>query len=215
MKYILGTDTGGTFTDTVVVDRNGAVTIGKRSSTPPEFVQGVLDSVGDAASRLGVGDGLLADTEAFLYGTTIVVNAITTGQAGETGIITTQGFGSTMFIARSASRTNGLGPEQLHNFAELRQPTPLVPRSRRMVKEIRERVDWKGSILAPLDEDQVRSVIADLVDAGIRSLAVCLLWSFRNDTHERRVREIAAEVAPTCRSRSRVNWRPKSASTSG
>ncbi|WP_033291475.1 hydantoinase/oxoprolinase family protein [Amycolatopsis jejuensis] len=196
MSYVIGTDTGGTFTDTVVMDQDGRVTIGKRSSTPPEFVGGVLDSVADAAGKLGIDDRLLSDTDAFLYGTTIVVNAIATGQAANTGIITTQGFASTMFIARAASRTNGLGTESLRRFAERRKPTPLIPRNRRMVKELRERVDWKGQVLAPLDEDQVRATVAELVDAGAESLAVCLLWSFRNDAHEQRVREIAAEVAP-------------------
>lgn len=196
MSYTVGTDTGGTFTDTVVIDENGSVTLGKRASTPPEFVTGVKDSISDAESKLGVNNKLLSDTDAFLYGTTIVTNSIATGQASAAGIITTQGFGSTMFIARAASRTNGLSPESLRQYAERRQPKSLVPSSRRMVQEVRERVDWKGDVLGPLDEEHARYAITELLAAGAQSLAVCLLWSFRNDAHERRIREIAAEVAP-------------------
>lgn len=196
MRYFVGTDTGGTFTDTVVIDDSGQVTIGKRPSTPPDFVQGVVDSISDAVGKLDGQDAILADTEAFSYGTTIVVNAIANGQAGLAGLITTQGFASTMFIARATSRTNGFSADGLRRYAERRKPTQLVPRSRTMVAEVRERVDYKGEIIAPLDEKSVRSAVAKLLDAGAQSVAVCLLWSFRNDVHEQRIRAIIQEIAP-------------------
>ncbi|MBV6761942.1 hydantoinase/oxoprolinase N-terminal domain-containing protein [Rhodococcus opacus] len=196
MGYSVGTDTGGTFTDTVLIDEAGAVTIGKRPSTPPEFVDGVIDSVGDATSKREAQGRLLADVDAFLYGTTIVVNAITTRKAGEAGILTTKGFGRTLFIARATSRTNGFSAEGLRHYAKRRKPDLLVPSSRKFIGEVQERVDWKGHVLAPLDEDTVRSEITRLLDLGMESLAVCLLWSFRNDIHERRIRDIAHELAP-------------------
>ncbi|MFC9833678.1 hydantoinase/oxoprolinase family protein [Rhodococcus sp. NPDC127530] len=195
MVYSIGTDTGGTFTDTVVVDEAGAVTVGKRPSTPPEFVEGVLDSVGDAAGKLGVSD-LLSQTSTFLYGTTIVVNAVTTGHVGRIGLLTTQGFGSTLDIARAGSRTNGFTSDEMHWFAQRRKPTALVPPSRRFVREIPERVDWSGTIVAPLDEEAVKHAVQSLLDLEVDSIAVCLLWSFRNDTHEQRIKELCADVAP-------------------
>lgn len=197
MGYFLQTDTGGTFTDTVLIDDTGSVTIGKRPSTPPEFVQGVVDSHSDAAAKLGLRlEDVLSDTKAFAYGTTIVVNAIATGQAANSGVITTRGFADTLSIARATSRTNGFGADALRRFAERRKPDWLVPRSRRMIKEVSERVDYKGTIVAPLDEDGVRVVVRELVDAGVDAIAVCLLWSFRNDAHERRIAEIVHEIAP-------------------
>ena len=197
MGYFVQTDTGGTFTDTVVIDDNGVVTIGKRASTPPEFVQGVVDSVSDAAQSLGLSlQDVLGDATTFAYGTTIVTNAIATGQAANAGVITTRGFASTMSIARATSRTNGFSTEGLRRFAERRKPAPLVPRTRRMVKEVAERVDYKGEVIAPLDEKSVRDAVRELVDDGVTAVAVCLLWSFRNDAHERRIREIVAEMAP-------------------
>ncbi|KXX60429.1 hydantoinase/oxoprolinase family protein [Rhodococcus sp. LB1] len=196
MSYSVGTDTGGTFTDTVLINDAGAVTIGKRPSTPPEFVDGVIDSVGDATAKLDKQGRLLADVDAFLYGTTIVVNAIATRKAGEAGILTTQGFARTLSMARATSRTNGFSAEGLRHYAKRRKPDLLVPSSRKFIGEVRERIDWKGHVLAPLDENSVRSEITRLLDLGMESLAVCLLWSFRNDVHERRIRDIAHEMAP-------------------
>lgn len=196
MVYSIGTDTGGTFTDTVVVDEAGVVTVGKRPSTPPEFVEGVLDSVEDAAAKLGVSD-LLSQTSTFLYGTTIVVNAVTTGHVGRIGLLATQGFGSTLDIARAGSRTNGFTSEETHWFAQRRKPAPIVPPNRRFVREIPERVDWSGTVIAPLDEQAARRAIQALLDLDVDSIAVCLLWSFRNDAHEQRIKQLCAELAPS------------------
>lgn len=197
MAYSVGTDTGGTFTDTVVVDEDGAVTVGKRPSTPPEFVQGVIDSVGNAADTLGISlSDLLSDTTTFLYGTTMVVNAVTTGKVGRIGLLTTKGFGSTLDIARAGSRTNGFTSEETHWYAQRRKPTPIVPPSRRFVREIPERIDWSGTVVAPLDEQAVREAVQALLRLDVEAIAVCLLWSFRNDAHEQRIKQICAEMAP-------------------
>jgi len=197
MEYSIGTDTGGTFTDTVVVDEAGTVTVGKRPSTPPEFVEGVIDSVGDAAGKLGVSlSDLLSETTTFLYGTTIVVNAVTTGNVGKIGLLTTKGFASTLDIARSASRTNGFTSEEMHWYAQRRKPTPIAPPNRRFVREIPERIDWSGAVVAPLDEQATRQAIKALLDLKVDAIAVCLLWSFRNDAHEQRIKQLCAELAP-------------------
>lgn len=197
MGFVVGVDTGGTFTDTVVLDTDGTVTIGKKPSTPPEFVAGVEDSVGEAASILGrERAALLDETDMFLHGTTIVVNAIVTGSGARIGLLTTKGFGDTVFIGRAQSRVGGLTTERIHHFAEAAKPAPLIPTSKRLVREIPERVDYSGAVVAPLDEDAARRAIEELVAEGVDALAVCLLWSFTEPKHERRIRDIAAEVAP-------------------
>lgn len=197
MGYFIQTDTGGTFTDTVLIDDEGTVTIGKRPSTPPEFVQGVVDSHSDAAAKRGLSrESVLSEAEAFAYGTTIVTNAITTGQAGNAGLIMTRGFADTLSIARATSRTNGFTADGLRKYAERRKPAQLVPRTRRMIKEVDERIDYKGEVIAVLDEESVRAAVRELVADGATAIAVSLLWSFRNDAHEKRVREIIGEIAP-------------------
>jgi N-methylhydantoinase A len=195
--YTIGVDTGGTFTDTVVVDARGNVTIGKQLSTPPEFVDGVENSVTAAAQALGIPlESLLADTQNFMHGTTIVVNALVTGRGARIGLITTRGFRDTVFIARTASRTSGRSNRELHRFAHLKKPEPTIPVSKDLVREVVERVDSRGNVLVELDEDSVRSAVVELIDRGAEAIAVCLLWSCVRPDHERRVAEICAELAP-------------------
>ncbi|MGP3533215.1 hydantoinase/oxoprolinase family protein [Microbacterium sp. RD1] len=195
--YTIGVDTGGTFTDTVVVDAEGSLTIGKQLSTPPEFVGGVESSVVAAAGALGIPvESLLTDTQNFMHGTTIVVNALVTGRGARIGLITTRGFGDTVFIARTASRTSGRANSELHRFAHLARPEPTIPVSKTLVREVVERVDRHGKVLVPLDDTSVRAAVAQLRDQGAEAIAVCLLWSCLLPDHERRVAEICAEVAP-------------------
>ncbi|MBB6123061.1 hydantoinase/oxoprolinase family protein [Sphingobium subterraneum] len=195
--YTIGVDTGGTFTDTVVVDAEGVVTIGKQLSTPPEFVGGVEASVAAAADALGLSlDSLLEDTKQFLHGTTIVVNALVTGRGAKIGLIATRGFGDTVFIARTTSRSAGLRSDQLHRYAHLSRPKPTIPVSKSLVREVIERVDRDGRVLMPLDEASVRDAIKEMLDEGAEAIAVCLLWSFRHPAHEERVAAIAREIAP-------------------
>jgi len=196
-EYTIGVDTGGTFTDTVVVNADGRLTIGKQLSTPPEFVGGVEASVGDAAETIGVSvEDLLGATRLFLHGTTIVVNALVLGRGARIGLLTTRGFGDTVFVARTASRTAGLRSAELHRYAHLARPKPTIPVSKGLVREIVERIDRDGQVLVPLDEDGARIAIQELVSAGAEALAICLLWSFVRPDHEYRLAEICREVAP-------------------
>jgi N-methylhydantoinase A len=196
-SYTVGVDTGGTFTDTVVIDADGEVTIGKQLSTPPEFVSGVEASVTAAATALDMSvESLLENSPLFLHGTTIVLNALVTGRGARIGLLTTRGFGDTIFIARTASRTAGLHSSDLHRYAHLERPKPTIPVSKSLVGEIVERVDRDGNVLVPLDEESVRDAVGNLLEQGAEAIAVCLLWSFLRPEHERRVAEICREMAP-------------------
>lgn len=195
--FTIGVDTGGTFTDTVVVDAEGTVTIGKQLSTPPEFVDGVDNSVTAAATALSMPvESLLTDTQNFMHGTTIVVNALVTGRGARIGLVTTRGFRDTVFIARTASRTSGRANNELHRFAHLAKPEPTIPVSKELVREVVERVDRDGNVLVALDEESVRSAVGELIERGAEAIAVCLLWSCVRPDHERRVAEICQEIAP-------------------
>jgi N-methylhydantoinase A len=196
-SYTVGVDTGGTFTDTVVIDPDGKATIGKQLSTPPEFVDGVDESVTAAARALDIPvESLLESTSLFLHGTTIVVNALVTGRGAKIGLLTTRGFADTVFIARTASRTASLSSEELHRYAHLSRPKPIIPVSKSLVGEVEERVDRNGRIIVPLDEESVRTAVRGLLEAGAEAIAVCLLWSCLEPSHEERVARICAELAP-------------------
>jgi len=90
--------------------------------------------------------------------------------------------------------TAGLTEEQIPHYCFRENPVPVVPHH--LIKEVPERVDYKGSEVVKLNEKEVRRVVGELVDAGVRAIAVCLLWSFRNPAHERRIKEIILEEAP-------------------
>lgn len=194
MAYICGIDVGGTFTDCVVIDHDGNVTATKASSTPGDFAQGMLDAMGVAAERLGVPfEEFLAQLTALFHGTTVATNAMVERKGVESAMLMTAGHGDALRIMRGAGRTAGLSPEEYLQISRARKPKPLV--SRRHTVEVHERIDAKGQVVVELDEHDARLKIRTLLASGVRSIGICLLWSFRNPRHEMRLREIIAEEA--------------------
>ncbi len=195
MPHIIGIDVGGTFTDAFAADDSGHVYSAKVPSTPPEFANGVLSSIDALAETIGmeVGD-LLADTAYICHGTTASLNALVTGDVAQVGFLTTHGHRDSIYIMNLEGRYAGLSPEEIQDITSTRKPKPLVPKRR--VKEVVERIDYKGAVIVQLDEEATRAAIRELVDDGVEAIAVSLLWSFRNPAHERRVRELVHEVAP-------------------
>ena len=137
---------------------------------------------------------MLGRVTAFGHGTTQATNALIERTGAVTGLITTRGFGDTLALQRLMGFTAGVPVEQLGWYSRRRYPDPIVPR--RLVREVRERVDQAGRVLVPLDEEGVRTAVRELIDAGAQTFAVALLWSFRNPAHERRIGEIIREMAP-------------------
>lgn len=193
----LGVDTGGTFTDLVEIDGQGRLRFDKAFSTPKAPEQGILNALATLAQATGLDVGaLLAETERFAHGTTVSTNALIQRRGARVGLITTTGFEDTLIIARGpVGRAGGLPQSKAMDFLHTEPPPPLVPKT--MVRGVTERVIADGTVLVALNEQDVRDAIAALVAAGAESLAVCLLWSFRNPAHELRVRELAREVAPS------------------
>ena len=192
--YSIGTDTGGTFTDTVIVAADGRRYMGKALTTHGALMDGVLDSIATAAAAMGMSRAeVLAGAKTLSHGTTVGLNALLTGTGARLGLITTRGFESTLPIARS-NKLHGLREEEITDALRWCKPDLIVPRSR--IVGVRERIDAAGEIVVPLDEDDARSAIRRLRDDGIGALAVALLWSPVNDAHERRIAAIAAEEAP-------------------
>ncbi|WP_448574502.1 hydantoinase/oxoprolinase family protein [Thermomicrobium sp.] len=166
----VGVDTGGTFTDFVVLDGTG-VRLHKEPSTPDDPARAIVRGL----ERLGV----LPTVRELLHGSTVATNAILERKGARTALVTTAGFRDVLEIGR----------QNRPRLYDLRQtkPPPLVPRALRF--EVRERLDERGGVLVPLVDDDLHSVVAELRLAGVESVAVCLLFSFVNPEHEKRVAE--------------------------
>ncbi|HYH40425.1 MAG TPA: hydantoinase/oxoprolinase family protein [Burkholderiales bacterium] len=181
----IGIDTGGTHTDVVLIDDgSGKMITLKVPTTPSDLTVGILNGVREALAQAG---SRPADVERFVYGTTLVTNLIVEESDVPVGLIATEGFRDVLSIGRASRKPNVY---DIH----WRPARALVPRKLRM--SVAERVSHTGEILVPLDERAVRECLESLHAAGVRSVAVCLLNSYANPVHERRIGAIAAEVCP-------------------
>lgn len=195
MPYVIGIDIGGTFTDAFATDESGGVAAAKAPSTPPNFARGMLDAIEELARTMAIDvRELLGATRYICHATTSTLNAMVTGAVAKIGFVTTKGHADSITIMNLEGRYAGFGAEEIQNMTRHQKPPPLVPK--RMVREIHERLDYQGKVIAPLDERGARQAVQELLDLGVDAIAVSLLWSFRNPAHERRVREIIHELAP-------------------
>jgi N-methylhydantoinase A len=194
--FIIGIDTGGTFTDCVVVDPEGRITTAKAQSTPQDFSQGVLDSLALAAERLGLdAEGLLRRTARLALGTTVGTNALLQCRGARVGLITTRGHRDVIHIMRGARGVPGLASEKVLHFPESNKPDPpIVPKT--LIAEVSERVDCKGVVVVGLNETEAEAAIRRLVARGVEAIAICFLWSFKHPEHERRVKAMTERIAP-------------------
>ena len=179
MSWIVGCDTGGTFTDVFAVSETGESRVAKVPSTPPRFDLGVVEGV----RALGIDP---SEVTTLFHGTTVTTNAVITRAGAHSALVTTRGFRDVLEIRRA-------------NRAELYDilwdpPEPLIRRRHRL--EIDERVDYSGAVVTPLDEDSVRAVARKLRAREIESVAICLINAHMNPAHERRAREILLEELP-------------------
>jgi len=185
MSLRIGVDTGGTFTDVCAFDeQTSRVHVRKVSSTPDDPGRAIVQGVTEILDQIG--DRTIDEVGYFAHGTTVGTNALLTGRGAVTGLITTRGFRDLLELGR------GRRPSMYDTQAD--KPTPQVPRHLR--KEVTERVRHTGAVETPLDEHDVRRAVHELKDAGVESIAVCLLYSYLNDEHERRIGEIIREEMP-------------------
>lgn len=195
MASAIGIDIGGTFTDTVVMSPGGAIRTYKSPTTPHDLLEGLITNLALAAESAGQGiDELLAEVERIGHGTTAATNAFIERRGAQVGLLTTRGFEDTIFQQRMLGMTAGLTRDQVTDYALRRVPEPLCPPWR--VRGIRERVDWRGGVVMPLVEDDVRAAARVLSAEQVEAVAICFLWSFKNPEHERRAAEIVAEELP-------------------
>jgi N-methylhydantoinase A len=188
MSFVVAVDSGGTFTDCVVVDDEGRLTRAKSPSTPPRFEEGVMGAVGEAAGRLGLPLAeLLADTRLFAHGTTVATNILITRTGARTALLTTRGHEDAIIIGRTVQKVAGLSEDEIIDVARLSKADPLVPRS--SIHGVDERVDRNGSVVAPLKLERLDPLEARLREEGVEAIAISFLWSFLNPDHERQLRD--------------------------
>jgi N-methylhydantoinase A len=193
--YWIGIDTGGTFTDVVVMDEEGGIIRAKAPTTMSDLSIGVLNGIKGAAESMGIlAEDLLQKTALITHGCTTATNAFLTRSGAKTGLITTEGFEDIIFIMRARGRYAGLSEEQIKRVGRTEKPEPIVPKS--LVKGVKERIDYKGSVIVPLDQQSAKQAIKNLVDGGVEAIAVSLLWSPANPTHEMEIKRIAKELYP-------------------
>src|SRR5713226_4298402 len=176
----IATDIGGTFTDLVYLDeKRGTVGVAKSSSTPADFAVGVLDTLRNAGVDA-------AATRFFVHGSTVIINALTERTGARTALITTRGFRDVLEIGR-ANRPD------LYNLFYTK-PVPFVPRDLRL--EVRERMNYKGEVLQPLNAEDVQAAVAFCREQAVEAIAVCFLHSYANSAHEVECGAIIHQLAP-------------------
>ena len=186
MSYRLGVDVGGTFTDVLLVDEDSGDTWrAKTASTPADKAIGVLHGIEKVCADARVA---MSEVAQVLHGTTVATNAILEGKGATVGLVTTRGFRQVLQIARS------FVPGGLAGWIIWPKPEPLADLEDTV--EVDERIASDGSVVRPLDEDDVRRQLQKLAGRGVQALAVSLINSFADPAHEKRIAAIAAEVLP-------------------
>lgn len=199
----LGVDIGGTFTD-VVLETGGETFSTKVLTTYAAPENAIIEGMHQVCAKAGISP---ADIGQIIHGTTLATNALIERRGAKTALITTQGFRDVIEM-RTESRF-----EQYD--LNLNLPEPLLPRQSRYT--VAERMDASGNVLIALDPAEVEAVADQIAQAGYTSVAVGLIHSYLNDSHERMIREalaarlpgvmvsISAEVSPQMREYERFN----------
>ena len=182
--YRLGCDIGGTFTDFVLLnDQTGEMQINKCLTTPQDPSDAVEQGMRELEQK---SPEFVRQLDEVIHGTTLVINSIIERKGAKTGLITTKGFKDVLELGREIR----YAPYDI--LAEY--PKPLIPRRFRL--EVDERIRSDGTVLRPLDPEDARVVVGKLIEMGVESIAVCLLNSFENPTHELTIKEIIQKEAP-------------------
>ena len=184
MAWRIGIDIGGTFTDVALVEEEtGRIAIAKLPTTPKDFGQAVIDGLRQAldANRIDpVNVSLLS------HATTVVTNALLERKGARAGFVATRGMRDILELRRSSRA----------DLYDLLQDAPAVLVPRRWRFEITERIDAQGQVVTPLAEAELPALIEAIREAGLQTVAVSLLFSFLNDTHERRIGEVLRAALP-------------------
>src|SRR5918992_1077370 len=190
---VLAIDAGGTMTDTFIVDSAGDFVVGKAQTTPDDESIGFMESACDALEQWDA-----APEEAFpqiasgIYSGTAMLNRLLSRSGRNIGAIVTAGNEDYLKIERGIQTYLGFSYSDRLHIATHHHNPPIVPRE--LMKGVRGRIDVQGAEVLPLREQDVREAAAELLDAGVDGICICLLFSYRNAEHELRAAEIVEEL---------------------
>ena len=187
MHYVLGVDIGGTFTDFSLLDKDGHIALWKEATTPKDPAEAIQRGIRALAEQAEMSlDKFLDRLDLFVHGSTIATNTVIQRNGPKTALLCTEGFRDVIHFR------DGFKPDRYN--IQLQPPEDFIPRYLRI--PIKERVNYTGEVVAPLEEDSVHAAAAKLKNAGVESVAVAFLWSIMNADHERRVKAIIEEKLP-------------------
>ncbi|HEY4797665.1 MAG TPA: hydantoinase/oxoprolinase family protein [Bacteroidia bacterium] len=176
MRYNLGIDIGGTFTDLICVSSEGKTIVHKTLSTPQDSSVGFINGIREVAEMAGESfEEFISSIDTIVHGTTVATNALLTLRGAKTALITTKGLRDALEMRR------GIREEQYNNH--YRNVAPLVPRYLRFTVD--ERVDAEGKVLKKLKEKELLSIVKKIQEEKAESVAVCFMNSFKNSVHEK------------------------------
>lgn len=198
MTYRISVDSGGTFTDGVLINDQGEVITTKAHTTPNDLTIGTMNCLSKLASDAGIPlDHMLAHTDTIIHGTTTATNLVVSRNGAKMGTITTKGYKDRMLFLQVAKGDLGgdikAGVDELFSF-KMDPPPPLTRRF--LMREVEERVNYKGEVVLPLNEDDVREAVTYLKKQGVEAIAVILFFSHLHPDHEKRINEIIREIFP-------------------
>jgi len=186
VSFRVGIDVGGTFTDLLLFDdRTGAVLAHKTPTTPSDPSVGFVRGFRELLELQGVD---AAQVTHVMHGTTVSTNAVLEGRGSRVGLLTTEGFEQVLHLAR------GETPGPLAGWVTMVKPDPLA--AVEDTRGVRERMSARGEVIVELDRDQATRAVEELLDRGVESLAISLLHSYANPTHERQLRDVAKQLRP-------------------
>ncbi len=186
MPLKLGVDVGGTFTDLILFDeQSGRQVRVKTPSTPSDPSVGVLTGIKKICRAADVAPEKI---DSIMHGTTVATNAVLEGKGARVGLITTKGFKQILHLARSWT------PGPLAGWMIMEKPDP--PAAIEYTREAIERIDTRGAVVTPLNEEALQQDLRDLAAEGIEALTISLINSYANQTHEKRIKAIALEILP-------------------
>lgn len=184
MKYRIGVDTGGTFTDVALIaEATGDILVTKVPSTPENSAIGVMDGVKQILSKNNIPTDKISF---FTHGSTVATNTLLERKGAKTALITTKGFKDILEIGRQTR-------PDLYNF-RVRRSKPLIPRNLRW--EIDERINAQGEVTKDFQREDINELMEMIRRDNIESLVICLINSFLNDENEVKLRDMLTEEFP-------------------
>jgi N-methylhydantoinase A/acetophenone carboxylase len=194
MKNSIDVDVGGTFTDCILV-WNEEIVRGKSSTTYGDLSEGFFNSLQSACDKLGIAaEEAVAGADMVRYSTTIATNMLIEREGEKLGLLTTAGHEHVLAIGRSQQWADGLPIREQRDMSKIQRPEPIVPLE--MTAGVRERIDYCGEVLIPLQEADAIEKARNLIEKGAERIVVCFLWSFVNPAHEERVKELVEKEFP-------------------